>query len=385
LGDIVLKRWIFRGSHLRQCMHIISEGGVEIGVPSVSENGRTKDVFFNSHMELNRDITIAVLRCYKNEDLNSYLDATAATGVRGVRAAADGWEVSLIDRDASAVELCRHNLDINNQNGEVFQGDANIELRRRKYDVVDIDPFGSPIGFLDSALRGVKKLLCITATDTAPLCGAHFQAGVRRYNAIPRKTEYHAEVGMRILLSTISRMAAQYDIGTLPVLSHATRHYFRVYVEIEKKVKMANESLSKLGYIHHCQSCLYREVSNGMIASPPPICPECRKNKIITTGPVWLGDICEKDFIDSVLGNITEEMGTKEKSLNLLLKLKGELSTSTHYDQHKLCKLWGRSVEKMDVFMGRLENSGFEVSRTHYGGTTLKTNATVSEMFETTR
>jgi tRNA (guanine26-N2/guanine27-N2)-dimethyltransferase len=34
----------------------------------------------------------------------------------------------------------------------------------------------------------------------------------------------------------------------------------------------------------------------------------------------------------------------------------------------------------MDAFLTGLREAGFEASRTHYGGTTLKTNATPAEM-----
>ena len=87
-------------------MYVISEGGVEIRVPSMSVSGKTKDVFFNPEMELNRDLTIAVLRAYKQEGMETYLDANAATGIRGTRAALDGWKVTLVDISPEAVELC---------------------------------------------------------------------------------------------------------------------------------------------------------------------------------------------------------------------------------------------------------------------------------------
>ena len=40
---------------------------------------------------------------------------------------------------------------------------------------VDIDPYGSPCTFLDSAVQCVRDggLLMCTATDTAVLCGNH--------------------------------------------------------------------------------------------------------------------------------------------------------------------------------------------------------------------
>jgi len=39
--------------------------------------------------------------------------------------------------------------------------------------------------FADAAFANCRDLVCVTATDTAPLCGAHFNSGVRSYSAIP--------------------------------------------------------------------------------------------------------------------------------------------------------------------------------------------------------
>ncbi|HKL27740.1 MAG TPA: tRNA (guanine(26)-N(2))-dimethyltransferase, partial [Natrialbaceae archaeon] len=56
----------------------------------------------------------------------------------------------------------------------------------------------------------------------------------------------------------------------------------------------------------------------------------------------------------------------------------------THYDQHRLCKAWGRPANAMDEFLDDLRAAGFEASRAHYGGTTFKTDATVGEIREAT-
>jgi tRNA (guanine26-N2/guanine27-N2)-dimethyltransferase len=41
------------------------------------------------------------------------------------------------------------------------------------YDAIDLDPYGTPAHFLDSALQAVAEggLLAVTATDMAVLCG----------------------------------------------------------------------------------------------------------------------------------------------------------------------------------------------------------------------
>jgi len=362
-------------------MRTVREGDVRLRVPE-QETGDGEEVFFNPEQELNRDLTIAVLRAYRErgDDVETYLDAMTATGVRAVRAAADGWDVTALDVDPDAVALARENLRANDIEGPVRRGDANADLHANHYDVVDLDPFGTPIPFTDAAFRGTRELLCVTATDTAPLCGAHFDPGVRRYSAVPRNTEYHAEMGLRVLLSALARTGARYDVGVTPVLSHATRHYVRTYLELDRGASPANGAIDGVGHLHHCEDCLYRTPERGLIADPPERCPNCGGNRVVTAGPVWLAPIRDRTFAGRVRESITAEMGTDVRARDLLRTLEAELDEPTHYDQHRLCKAWGRSATAMAEFLAALRSAGFSASRAHYAGTAFKTDATVAEM-----
>ncbi len=359
----------------------VDEGNVVVEVPEQDGDSVGDDVFFNPVQELNRDVTVATLRAYsdREERAETYLDATAASGIRGVRAAAEGWDVTCADIDDEAVALCEENLARNDLSGSTVHRDANPLLHEDYFDIVDIDPFGTPIPFIDAACQGTRNLLCVTATDTAPLCGAHFESGVRSYSAIPRNTEYHAEMGVRILLSALARTAARYDVAATPILTHATKHYVRTYLELDRGATVANEAIDQLGYIHHCEHCLRRETESGLIANPPERCPNC-DHGIQTAGPVWLGPTVDDEFVESVREAVTPEMGTAEQATDLLETLEAELPESTHYDQHRLCKRWGRGASAMDDFLAKLRAAGFAASRAHYGGTTFKTTASVAEM-----
>ncbi|ESS08919.1 MAG: N2,N2-dimethylguanosine tRNA methyltransferase, partial [uncultured archaeon A07HN63] len=171
----------------------LSEGGVEIAVEQPRDGtseGSGDGVFFNPEMELNRDITVAVLRAYQEREprVATYLDAMAASGIRGVRAASEGYEVTCCDTDSEAVELARENLARNDLDGTVVERDVNALLHEELFDIVDLDPFGTPIPFADAAFGQTRNMVCVTATDTAPLCGAHLDSGKRKYSAVPRNT-----------------------------------------------------------------------------------------------------------------------------------------------------------------------------------------------------
>jgi len=362
---------------------LVTEGAVEVEVPEGAGDAVTADLFFNPVQELNRDLTVAALRAYREDEprASTYLDANAATGVRGVRAAADGWDATLCDVDPDAVERSRANLARNDLDGEVVHRDANALMHERHFDVVDVDPFGTPMPFADAACRAATGLLCVTATDTAPLCGAHFHSGVRSYWTVPRNTEYHAEMGVRVLLSALVRTAARYDLAATPVCTHATKHYVRTYLRLDSGARAADDRVDELGYVHHCEHCLHRDHEYGLIAHPPEWCPACGEG-VQTAGPIWLGETADDDFLAAVANAVDDEMGTAEEARSLLDTLRAELATPTHYDQHRLCKRWGRSANSMDEFLDRLRAAGYEASRTHYGGTTFKTNADVGEIHD---
>ncbi|MFC4550365.1 MULTISPECIES: tRNA (guanine(26)-N(2))-dimethyltransferase [Halorussus] len=365
----------------------VREGAVEVEVPEQDGEGVGDEVFFNPVQELNRDLTVAVLRAYRDREprAESYLDAMAASGIRGVRAAAEGWDVTMADIDPDAVALCERNLERNDLEGEVVRRDANALMHDGVFDVVDVDPFGTPITFADAAFANARDLVCVTATDTAPLCGAHFHSGVRKYGAVPRNTDYHAEMGVRVLLSALARTAARYDAGVTPILTHATNHYVRTYLELDHSATDANAAVDELGHVYHCEDCLYREADEGLIADPLDVCPECASERVLASGPLWLGPTHDADFVAAVRDEIDPEMGTATRAERLLDALEGELHEPTHYDQHRLCKEWTRSASGMDEFLDRLRDAGFEASRAHYGGTTFKTPATVREIREATR
>ena len=366
----------------------IEEGGLTVSVPEARDGaseGTGGGVFFNPTQELNRDVTVATLRAYRDREprVASYLDAMAASGVRGVRAAAEGYDVTCADIDADAVDLAAANLDANDLDGEAVNRDVNALLYDEgPFDVVDLDPYGTPIPFADAAVANGRNLVCVTATDTAPLCGAHLQSGIRKYGAVPRNTDYHPEMGLRTLISALVRTAARYDKAARPILSHVSRHYARTYLELESGARAADDCLEALGHVDNCEDCLWREPTRGQIADPADSCPVCGSERVLTAGPLWLGPVADGDFARAVHAEVTDDMGEAKRARKLLDTVATELDTPTHYDQHRLYKQWGEPAIGMDEFVATLRDAGYEASRAHYRGTAVKSTASIPEMRE---
>ena len=172
---------------------IITDGAAKIKAFS-GEITKKDEVFYNPKMKMNRDISVIALNVFQGTRDRDIVvgDMLSATGIRGIRYCLECKNIKSIifnDLNPNAIKLINENITLNKiKNATVLSLDACEALSRYKFliDYVDIDPFGSPIQFLDSAARAVsnKGLLGVTATDTAPLSGTYPRAALRKYGAI---------------------------------------------------------------------------------------------------------------------------------------------------------------------------------------------------------
>ena len=369
----------------------IEEGLTKIEFPEYEKVSSDAPVFYNPHMELNRDISILALQTFQKEQNREIdiCDLCGGSGIRGVRYKneIDGvGHVSINDISELANEFEQHNVNLNNlEDISIHNHDASMFLRqnRGKFDVIDIDPFGTPSPFLDSAGYCARResLLCVTATDTSALCGTYKEPCIRKYNSKPYKSEYCHETGIRILAGFCALTLSKYAKCIEVLLSHSTEHYMRLYLKVKKGSKRSDESLKNIGYISHCKECLYRECNKGLATSIPDTCPECGE-KLIQAGPLWLGEIQNKDFISKM---IKESENKKLNSQNQLLKLLNAClieseSPATFYDVHSICRSLKISAPKLDLIFDEIRNNGVECEKTHFSPIGIKTNAPINKI-----
>ncbi|UZE92059.1 MAG: tRNA (guanine(10)-N(2))-dimethyltransferase [Methanosarcinales archaeon] len=366
---------------------IIQEGITKIVVPVLEKGANyppsSAPVFYNPRMELCRDIGVACVAAFAGKRKLSYVDVLGATGIRGVRIANEvELEVTINDWNQKAHELIEKNIELNQLNAKAMKKNANVLLSESHFDIIDIDPFGSPAPFLDAACKSVNRMLCITATDTAPLCGAHRASGIRKYGAIPLKTEYHPEMGVRILLGAIVRSLARYDKSVSPLLSYSREHYFRVHLAVEKGAAKSNKMMEQIGFICHCFGCGFRIWKYGLAAHMPEKCPSCA-GTISLAGPLWLGRLHDKEFCNLVLHELeSRKLGTRERAIKLVHLCTEELDSPTYYDLHEICKELKIAPPPMQTVIKIVRKAGFKSSRTHFSGTSFKTDAPLKEIKE---
>ncbi len=377
---------------------LVGEGTTKLEVPEL-ERFRTRagdyapslaPVFYNPQMDLCRDISVSAVQVLADELGGIRVcDPLAGVGARGLRYAKEVEGVTKVianDRSREAFELAKRNVELNGLASlvEVLNEDANVLLwgDRGRFDFVDLDPFGSPAPFVDAACAALsrKGMLAITATDTAPLSGTHVKACLRRYGAKPLKTEYCHELGIRILIGFVQRVAGKHELALAPVLAHATRHYFRVYLRARRGAQRADELLAQQGHVLHCSACGRRRFTPGMAAGLPSSC-ECG-SEFAHAGPLWLGRLMDRAFVHEVAGDLVKrnfKFGQQE--LVLLSQCAEEAEgPPAFYDIHELARRAGASPPKIIEFIAKLRERGYFASRTHFSGTGFRTDAPMDEI-----
>ncbi len=360
---------------------IMTEGAAKIKAFS-GEITKKDEVFYNPKMKMNRDISVIALNVFQETRDRDLVvgDMLSATGIRGVRYALECKNIKEIifnDLNPNAIDLINKNILLNKlKNTVVLSLDVCEALSRYKFliDFVDIDPFGSPIQFLDSAARAVsnKGLLGVTATDTAPLSGTYPRAALRKYGAVALREDIKHEVGIRILLANIARECAKYDKGFNPVLSYFHEHYFRVFGTIKKTKSSAENNIKNIGYICYCKKCGFRELTKEKI----DIC-SCGE-KLINAGPLWIGSIFDNDFCK----NATKKAKTEESKKLLETIVEESEKNCLFYDIHYLSKIKKKAAPKTEKVIECLKKQGFFASRTHFSPTGIRTDAKAEDIIK---
>jgi len=349
----------------------IKEGGTELFVPDDFSSGGpgkiTDQVFFNKQMAFNRDVSVMLLRSL-NEEMSA-VDSMAATGSRAVRIANEvpGITVTANDRDPKAYDCIMKNIDLNGlSNCTASNRDMNALLAENRYDYVDVDPFGSPIPFIDSAVRGCARngIIAITATDTAPLAGAHRAKCQRRYGSRPLRGPMCHESGLRILMSSLVRELAKFDRGMRPILSFYADHYFRTYVKVTEGAVNADAALSNLVYIRYDEKTLERSVSHE---------PDSEHKY----GPIWGGALHDKTIVSKMSAAGMHEEKRCAKMLDLWSTELDHIPFS--YDVSEVASFTKVLSPKMDVLIDVLNQYG-RSSRSHTSPTAFRTELDLKEM-----
>jgi len=384
---------------------MIKEGKVKVIVPNLAAYVKKPQdyapskapVFYNPVMELNRDLAVLALQAHqKRLDREvAVCEPLTGCGLRGVRFAVEVEgvrKVFLNDINPEAARLAEINAEENKVEDRIMVAneDANLFLSRhgaprKRFDYVDIDPFGPPVPYIDSAIRALHNggLLALTATDMAPLCGVHPRACLRKYGGQPLRTEYCHELAVRLLTGCLAMMAAKHGVGINVLFSHSVDHYIRVYATVDYGARRADKSIQQIGYVLHCFSCFHRETVSGITSPLKHVCPSCGA-KLDIAGPLWLGSIEDKSFC-SLMEREAKQRGLRQEKrlLRMLSLVQNEAEApATYYTVDKICDKLNLPIPALQKVIDRVRELGFQAVPTHFNSRGVRTDASEDTLKE---
>lgn len=339
-------------------------------------------------MSINRDLAVLFASSHFSSARRLRVcDPMTGSGVRVARYLLETPNVAHVvaaDKERDAVELAEQTIRLNGLEDRVIVvgNDAHTLLcghAKDRFDIIDLDPFGSPAPFFECALRATAAggVIAATATDMGPLSGARPAACLRKYGVSAVRTEFEKEIAVRALASCLLTNASRLELGIDIAFSHATDHYARLYAVVNKGRKAANQSLANLGYITYCPSCLSRNETRS-ISLVQIACVSCGAPTRIG-GPFWLGPLWDRRTVESMIRRTPALASSRLSEVQKTLGIVQEEIDSPrfHYTTDTIASVYGIKPPSVASLIKSLRNDGHTAARTHFNPVGFRTNASL--------
>jgi tRNA (guanine26-N2/guanine27-N2)-dimethyltransferase len=337
-------------------MDIINEGKAKAKVHLSKVVSKHLPVFYNPLMEFNRTVSVYLLNSIDNREMQLALPLEAS-GIRGIRFLKELPKdkiksISMNDINPEAVRMMKVNLKLNKINSkskiQLFNKDANIFILESKgFDYIDIDPFGSPNIFLDSAIKrlGRNGILAVTATDTGCLAGSFPAACRRKYWAVPQRNSTMHENGLRILIRKIQLIGSDHSKALVPIYSYSKDHYFRTFLRCEKGKRKVDHIIRQHGMLNDA-------------------------------GPLWLGQLFDR----SIAKKISEQ--APENRFLKLIASESKISIPGFYNLPKLAKKYKFEMMNIQKLIKKIRKAGYKASLTHFAESSIRSDIPLEKLLK---
>ena len=291
-------------------------------------------VFYNPAMSRSRTRSVLLMQyAIENKLLGNgpiyAVDGLAATGLRARRwlnelpkESAERIHATIIDMNQYALDLAlktHEEFPPDHSKGELnaINGDLRSAILNQGWHWVDIDPYGSPTPFLDTAIQSMarKGIIEVSATDTAALTGSSKNPLLRRYGARVRNDGLAHDSALRVLLATVGRVASKHERRIEPLISIWDSHHLRVSMRVIRSIEGANKIEESLGWrvysptheevLASIKSGLHTETSLDILPMDCflPLHYPIKRDDERVSGPMWIKNMGKKE----VLAFMTEE------------------------------------------------------------------------------
>ncbi|KAL4868937.1 hypothetical protein BDV12DRAFT_196740 [Aspergillus spectabilis] len=298
------------------------------------------------------------------------LDALSASGLRALRYASEIPFVTRVvanDLSSSAIESMKLNIEYNGLEKLIQPncGDARIYMYNRlkpndsqkkddagKFNVIDLDPYGSAAPFIDAAVQGVKDegLLCITCTDAAVWASNGYpEKSFSLYGGVTIKGMHSHEGGLRLILNSVAVAAGKYGMAIEPLLSLSIDFYARLFVRIHRSPAQTKFMSGNTMLVYNCDSGCGAWTTQPLTqtkqkldkkgtpfyhygyAQGPTASQKCEHCDMKThlAGPMWAGPLHNPHFIQKILDLLPQVDRDVYQTLD---RVEGMLTTALEED-----------------------------------------------------
>jgi tRNA (guanine26-N2/guanine27-N2)-dimethyltransferase len=314
-------------------------------------------------MAIDRDLGVVVLSALARagRHLSSGWEMTAATGVRGLRllSETDQFDALLFtETHPAALAVLQRNVGrFEHRGARALAHDARQSIERASFDFVDLDPYGSPIPFLDSALASLRTpgVLAVTATDMRVLGGADPAAAERRYGGRPVRGRLGPESGLRLLLACIARRLAEQGRTIVPLLAYVHDHHVRLYTRVESVVGPSETPV--------------REIRSDQWEGPP-------LGEGGPFGPLWVGPLFDPGLVASL--ELPRSAAHPDELARMLDRFHAEAPADRpfFYESNTIAQSCGLTAPPpVDRMLEALRAAGWAAGRTHARAGAFRTTA----------
>ena len=345
-----------------------------LSLPDVAAHagpGTRASVFYNPAMVFDRDLNVAVVRAARASGLplRRGWEMLSATGVRGLRVMVEAgpFERFLFSETSPrAVEVLSRNAARSvGATAVVAVADARHPPKGELFDYVDLDPYGTPLPFLDAAFDALAPggLLAVTATDTRVLAGVEPGAAERRYGGRPLRGRLAPEAGLRLVLAELARRAASRGAALEPRLAYVGSHHVRAYATLGAP----------------STALPIAEIDPDRWDGPPIGGPG-------RVGPLWVGPLFDPRWVEQL--RVPEAAADPRAFGRWLDRLTAEVRVDTpfYYESNSLAKLLRlREPPSVEHLAERLGALGYRWAPTHARAGAFRTNAPFAVVAELAR
>jgi len=350
--------------------------------------------FYNPRMEFSRDLSVLLAKTFQKKAGKKLVvaDVLAGSGIRGLRYLKElpAKKAFLNDLNPNTAKLARKSIKLNKLNAGrlvLSRKDANAFLSMHKYDkfdLIDLDPFGSPSAFFDSSSRSISPkngFFTATATDLGALSGSFPKAGKRKYGILTIKTPCFPELQARALIASSIQSFAKNSIALKPVFGHASEHFIKIYCITDAGRSKADEALKQLKYLLYCPECA-EQAFYSLNELPNASC-YCKKKKLQAGGPYFTGSLFDKEFLKTALKELPGmKLNSKERIQKDLLLALQEIETPLFFETHAIAQKHKTKLMPLEKIIQDLKARGFNASKTLFSPTGVKSDASLKDFLK---